>query len=83
MTLQANDLKDMIYPVFEVDAYKSKMGSDSEIVVVSFSVNEKAIGEDLVNFIEKGYGFVLDADVSAGENEEGEYSIFVEMGISI
>lgn len=79
MTLQANDLKDMIYPVFEVDAYKSKMGSDAEIVVVSFSVNEKAIGEDLVNFIEKGYGFVLDADVTAGEQSDGMYRVYVEM----
>jgi len=32
-----------------------------------------------MEFIEKGYSFVLDADVSAGENEEGEYSIFVEV----
>jgi len=32
-----------------------------------------------MEFVEKGYPFVLDADVSAGENMEGEYSIFVEM----
>ena len=79
MTLRANDLKDTIYPVFEVDAYKSKMGNDAEIVVVSFTVNEKAMGEDLVNFIEKGYGFVLDADVTAGEQSDGNYRVYVEM----
>jgi hypothetical protein len=32
-----------------------------------------------MEFIEKGFSFVLDADVSSGENEEGEYSVFVEI----
>jgi hypothetical protein len=32
-----------------------------------------------MEFIEKGYYFVLDSDVSSGENEDGEYSVFVEL----
>jgi hypothetical protein len=32
-----------------------------------------------MEFVEKGYPFVLDADVSAGENDKGEYAIFVEI----
>jgi hypothetical protein len=32
-----------------------------------------------MEFIEKGYEFVLDADVSSGEDNNGEYSVFVEI----
>tara|TARA_B100001287_G_C22634868_1_gene507011 strand:+ start:60 stop:776 length:717 start_codon:yes stop_codon:yes gene_type:complete len=79
MGLRANDLHDMIKPVFEVDTYQSKMGTDGEVVVVSFTVNEEQAATDLVDFIEKGYGFVLDADHTPGEVEKGVYKVFVEM----
>lgn len=79
MGLQKGDLSDLIYNIFEIDGYQSKMGSDKEIVVVSASVKDKAVGDDLVNFIEKGYNFVLDADVTSGEQSDGTYKVFVEM----
>lgn len=79
MGLRNGDLKDLIYPIFEIDAYKSKMGSDEDIVVLSFTVNEQAPAQDLVEFIEKGYSYVLDADVSSGEQEDGMYRVFVEI----
>lgn len=79
MGLQQGDLVDLINKVVEIDSYKSKMGSDADIVVLSFTVNEKAPGQDLVDFIERGYNFVLDADVTAGEQDDGYYRVFVEM----
>lgn len=79
MSLRENDLQDLVYRVFEIDAYKSKMGNDSDIVVLSFTVNEEAPARDLVDFIEKGYSFVLDADVSSGEQFDGMYRVFVEL----
>lgn len=79
MTYRAGDLKDLIEPVFEVDTYSSKMGDDSDIVVVSFSVKENQAAKDLVDFIEKGYNFVLDADSTTGEIDTGMYKVFVEM----
>jgi hypothetical protein len=79
MGLNAGDLKNMVGKVFEIDAYKSKMGNDADIVVLSFTVNEQAPAKDLVNFIERGYSFILDADVSSGELEDGEYRVYVEM----
>lgn len=79
MTLRAGDLKDLVYNVFEVDSYKSKMGSDSGIVVLSFTVLEQAAAKDLVNFIERGYNFVLDADLTSGEQDDGYYRVFVEI----
>ena len=79
MALRHGDLKDSIYNIFEIDAYKSKMGKDRDIVTVSFSVRDSVTAEDLENFIEKGYPFVLDADKTSGEQEDGTYKVFVEI----
>ena len=77
--LRPLDLQEMVYPTFEVDTYASKMGEDRDVCVMSFQVKDRAPAKDLMEFIEKGYYFVLDSDVSSGENEEGEYSVFVEL----
>lgn len=77
--LRKNDLQDCIYPFFEVDTFKSKMGEDADVVTLVFQAKDRFPAKDLMEFLEKGYSFVLDSDVSAGENEEGEYSIFVEI----
>lgn len=79
MTYRAGDLKDLIDPIFEVDSYQSKMGDDEDIVVVSFTVEDTGAAKDLVDFIEKGYEFVLDADSTPGEIDNGRYKVFVEM----
>lgn len=77
--LRSLDLKEMVYPIFEVDTFRSKMGEDRDVCVISFTVKDRAPAKDLMEFIEKGYDFVLDADVSSGENNKGEYSVFVEL----
>ena len=77
--LRAGDLEDTIFPEFEIDKLKSKMGEDNDVCVLTFQAKDRYPARDMMEFIEKGYPFVLDADISAGENEEGDYSIFVEM----
>lgn len=77
--LLPGDLKMLVRDIFEVDSYASKMGDDKDIVVVSFTVESKDPAEDLVNFIERGYDFVLDADVTPGELNDGRYKVFVEI----
>jgi hypothetical protein len=77
--LRRGDLEDTIYPIFEIDTFRSKMGEDKDVCVLTFQAKDRYPAKDMMEFIEKGYPFVLDADVSAGENEEGEYSIFVEV----
>lgn len=77
--LLAGDLKMLVDNIFEIDSYKSKMGSDKDIVVLSFTVEQNEPADDLVNFIERGYGFVLDADKTPGELNDGKYKVFVEM----
>jgi hypothetical protein len=77
--LEQNDLARLVTPELHVDEYKSKMGKDEDIVVLSFKVSGREPAEDLVNFIEKGYEWVLDADVSAGELDDGDFLVFVEL----
>ena len=77
--LRPQDLKEMVWDTFEVDTFKSKMGEDPDVAVMSFCVKDRSPAKDLMEFIEKGYDFVLDSDVSAGENEYGEYTVFVEL----
>lgn len=77
--LRTDDLKELIYPMFEVDTYRSKMGEDRDVCVLNFTSKDRGPARDMMEFIEKGYGFVLDADISAGENDQGEYTIFVEL----
>ena len=77
--LEFGDLKRLISPSIHIDEFKSKMGEDADICVVSFKVAGKEPAADLVSFIEKGYDWVLDADVSSGEKEGGDYLVFVEI----
>jgi hypothetical protein len=77
--LKKNDLRDLVNPVFEVDSYKSKMGDDQDVVVLAFEVTGHQAAVDLSEFIEKSHDFVLDADVSSGENQQGNYKVFVEI----
>ena len=79
MGLRSGDLKNCVYKVFEIDSYKSKMGDDKNIVTLSFSVNQELPAKDLMNFLETGYEFVLDADVTSGEQSDGTYKVFVEL----
>ena len=79
MALHSNDLEHLVSNVFEVDSYASKMGDDKDIVVLSFTVEDREPAIDLVNFIERGYDFVLDADSTPGELTDGRYKVFVEL----
>ena len=78
-TLRAGDLRNTIKKVFSIDSHKSKIGDDNSIVVLNFVLDTQDAADDLENFIEMGYNFVLDADSSAGETDEGKFSVFVEL----
>lgn len=77
--LREKDLNGFISEIVTVDRFKSKMGEDQDIIVLGFKVKEKYPALDLVEFIEKGYDFILDADMSAGEEHDGQYQVFVEV----
>lgn len=76
--LEKNDLERLIKPEVHIDEYKSKMGRDEDIVVTSFQITGREPAKDLVNFVEKGYDWVLDSDISSGELPDGDYIVFIE-----
>ncbi len=77
--LRSMDLLELVHKRIEIDTFRSKMGEDRDVCVLSFQVKDRSPAKDLMEFIEKGYPFVLDADVSSGENTNGEYAVFVEL----
>ena len=77
--LEAGDLAHLVDTTVTVDEYKSKMGSDEDVCVLTFKVQGKDPARDLVSFIEKSYDWVLDADASSGELDDGNYLVFVEI----
>ena len=77
--LDYHDLEGIVTPRVTVDEYAAQMGKDSEIVTLAFIVKNKQAGEDLSDWFERGYDFVLDAQVSDGELTSGTYLVFVEM----
>jgi len=79
MSLKANDLRHFVKKVIDIDSFRSKIGDDQDIVTISFTVDHEDPAKDLENFIEMGYDFVLDADVSPGELDDGTYKVYVEL----
>jgi len=73
------DMVNQIEPLLSVDEYVAKMGKDSDIVTLAFTVKSELAGRDLVDWFERGYDFVLDASLSDGEVKPGKYLVFVEM----
>jgi hypothetical protein len=77
--LDYQDLVGQIKPVVTVDEYAAKMGKDSDIVTLAFIMNSEAAGNDIVDWFERGYDWVLDASLGEGEIAPGKYIVFVEM----
>jgi hypothetical protein len=76
--LEQGDLKRLVHTEMHIDEFKSKLGRDEDVVVISLKVTGKEPGVDIVNFVEKGYEWVIDADVSSGEMDDGDYIVFIE-----
>lgn len=77
--LDYQDLVGQVEPKVSVDEYAAKMGKDSDIVTLAFILNSEAAGNDLVDWFERGYEYVLDASISDGELKPGQHLVFVEM----
>jgi len=69
----------MMKPTVHVDEFSSKMGDDDDVIVLSFFVRDTQAAKDLMNWFEKGYDFVLDADRSPGEIKPNRYLVYVEI----
>lgn len=77
--LRYKDMVGLVKPEIHVDEFASKMGDDDDIVVLSFYVRDNHAATDMVNWFEKGYDFIIDADKSPGELKPNRYLVYVEM----
>jgi hypothetical protein len=74
-----HDLVGQILPEVSIDKYAAKMGSDDEIVTLAFTLKGEQPAKDLVDWLERGYDWILDSQVSEGEITRGRYLVFAEM----
>jgi hypothetical protein len=73
------DFVRQIVPTLSIDEYEAKTGTDDETVTLAFTVKGREASQDLASWFEKGYDFVIDAQVSKGEIRRGTHVVFVEM----
>jgi hypothetical protein len=78
-SLAFKDLDGLMKPTIHVDEFSSKMGDGDDIIVVSFFVRDQQSAKDLMNWFEKGYDFVVDADRSPGEIKPNRFLVYVEL----
>lgn len=76
--LQIGDLNYLVSDTIHIDEYNSKMGQAQDVVTLSFKIRDVMPANDLVSFLENGYDWILDADVSTGEVSDMNRLVFVE-----
>lgn len=74
-----NEMKNYVLPSIQIDSHQAKLGKDEDVSVMKIECKDKSVAEDLVKFIETGYKFVLDADMSPAKDVTGVYNVFVEL----
>lgn len=85
MTRQLNeslkylDMEDQVFPLLGIDQYKSTIGDDSDFITINFTVKSAAVAEDLVTWLEYGYEWIVDAETSPGEVENGKFLVFIDV----
>lgn len=70
---------DQVTPILGVDEFKSQIGDDSDIITINFIVSGKEVGNDLVDWLERGYDWIIDAEISPGEVLDKKYYVFADM----
>lgn len=79
MSLEYKDLVGLVKNSIHVDEFASKMGSDADVMVVSFYVRDRQASEDLMRWFETGYDFILDSESSPGEIKPNRFLVYIEL----
>lgn len=77
--LDYHDLVGQVVPTVSIDEYAAQAGSDDEIITIAFTVKGDQASQDLSDWFERGYDWILDAAVSEGEYTPGRNLVFVEI----
>ncbi len=79
MSLKNGDLAGTILVDVSIDEFEPKAGSEGDVIVVAFYLDDEGPAEDLNTFIQRGFIDTLDVEVSPNTDEDGRYLVFVEM----
>lgn len=78
-SLLPKDLEKMVLPTFGVDIFDAKTGDNTDVSVLSFRVRSESAAKDLSKFVEKEGDWIMDSDISTGEDDTGHFLTFVEI----
>jgi len=78
-SLEQGDMAEQLTPTLTIDEFSSRTGSDSDIITLAFILASKMAAEDLVNWFERGYEWIIDAEVSPGQVLDKKYYVFAEL----
>lgn len=73
------DMEGHITPLLGIDEFQARTGDDSDVITLSFIVDGSAVGDDLVDWLERGYDWIIDAEVSPGEVLDKKFYVFAEL----
>lgn len=77
--LKRHALKGTVIPLISVDEFEAKSGTDEEVLVIAFYMDDEDPAKDLDSFIERSPFDIIDVDVSPNPDENGNYLVFVEV----
>lgn len=78
-SLNYHDMKGHVLPQLGIDQFSSKIGDDADLITLNFIVDSKQVAEDLADWLERGYEWIIDADTSPGEVLHKKYYVFAEL----
>ena len=77
--VEYGDLESLVATRISIAEFEPKTGSENDVVVIGFYVDDEAPASDLSSFIEKSAVDILDTEVSPAADEDGYYMVFVEI----
>ena len=77
--VEHGDLRSLVKPIVSIAEFEPKTGTEEDVIVVGFYVDDEKPGQDLGTFLERGVADILDTEVSPNPDDEGYYMVFVEV----
>ena len=77
--LKHEDLKGVVLDKISIDEFEPKTGEKEDVAVFGFYVEEKSVGDDLANFLEKSTFDFRDVEVTPNPTPENKYMVFIEV----
>lgn len=73
------DMENHVTPILGIDQFDSRIGENEDIITLNFIVNSKAVADDLCEWLERGYDWIIDCEPSPGEVLDRKYYAFAEI----